>query len=269
MKTKHILAIMLSFCIGFMSGTTYINPYKGGNDMATITAIAAGQNGATVVSTINNNFTNINAELTAATSAIAGKQNTITGAATTITSSNLTASRALISNSSGKVAVSTVTDTELSRLSGVTSSVQTQLNAKSNIAYGMAYRTNAVPTAIVGSDTAFAKITLAATAVNLSGVTYVSDGQLRVSSAGVYRVAGNLSFASADEITALFFVNSTAVNEGRMHAIKAGIANTAVSIEAVLSLSANDVVCIGVTNRTSSSPNVSVSSYSITIQRLN
>ena len=56
--------------------------------------------------------------------------NIITGAASTITSSNLTASRALISNSSGKVAVSSVSSTELGYLDGVTSSIQTQLNGK-------------------------------------------------------------------------------------------------------------------------------------------
>lgn len=56
------------------------------------------------------------------------KQNTVTGGASTITSSNLTASRALASNSSGKVAVSSVTATELGYLSGVTSAIQTQLN---------------------------------------------------------------------------------------------------------------------------------------------
>ena len=44
------------------------------------------------------------------------KQNTITGAATTIASANLTANRALISNGSGKVAVSAVTSTELGYL---------------------------------------------------------------------------------------------------------------------------------------------------------
>lgn len=62
--------------------------------------------------------------------ALSTKQDTITGAATTITSSNLTASRALISNGSGKVAISSVTDTELGYLSGVTSSIQTQINSK-------------------------------------------------------------------------------------------------------------------------------------------
>lgn len=59
-----------------------------------------------------------------------GKQDAITGAATTITTSNLTASRALISDGSGKVATNAVTSTELGYLSGVTSSIQTQLNTK-------------------------------------------------------------------------------------------------------------------------------------------
>ena len=61
---------------------------------------------------------------------IDAKQTTITGGASTITSSNLTASRALISNSSGKVAVSDITATELNYLDGVTSNIQTQLDAK-------------------------------------------------------------------------------------------------------------------------------------------
>lgn len=54
----------------------------------------------------------------------------IIGAASTITSSNLTANRALVSTSQGKVGVSTVTSTELGYLSGVTSSIQTQLSGK-------------------------------------------------------------------------------------------------------------------------------------------
>ena len=55
-----------------------------------------------------------------------GKQATITGAATTIAGSNLTINRALVSNASGKVAVSAVTSTELGYLDGVTSNIQTQ-----------------------------------------------------------------------------------------------------------------------------------------------
>lgn len=65
---------------------------------------------------------------------IGKKQNTITGAATTITSSNLTASRALVSDANGKVAVSAVTSTELGYLDGVTSAIQTQLNGTVKLA---------------------------------------------------------------------------------------------------------------------------------------
>jgi len=58
------------------------------------------------------------------------KQATITGGASTIATSDLTASRALQSNGSGKVEVSDVTTTELGYLDGVTSAIQTQLDAK-------------------------------------------------------------------------------------------------------------------------------------------
>ena len=77
----------------------------------------------TTVGTLQTNVNNVQTALTS-------KQDTVVGGASTITEDNLTASRALISNSSGKVAVSTVTSTELGYLDGVTSNVQTQLNSK-------------------------------------------------------------------------------------------------------------------------------------------
>ena len=55
---------------------------------------------------------------------------TFNGAVSTIKDSNLTSHRALVSNADGKVAASTVTSTELSYLSGVTSDIQTQLGTK-------------------------------------------------------------------------------------------------------------------------------------------
>ena len=77
----------------------------------------------TTVGTLQTSVNNVQTALT-------NKQDTVVGGASTITKDNLTASRALVSNSSGKVTVSTVTSTELGYLDGVTSNVQTQLNKK-------------------------------------------------------------------------------------------------------------------------------------------
>lgn len=77
----------------------------------------------TTVGTLQTNVGNVQTALTS-------KQDTVVGGASTITEDNLTASCALVSNSSGKVAVSAVTSTELGYLDGVTSNVQTQLDSK-------------------------------------------------------------------------------------------------------------------------------------------
>ena len=85
--------------------------------------------GAVIVdSTISSSSTNP-VQNSAINTALDGKQATITGGASTITTSNLTASRALISNASGKVAVSDITSTELGYLDGVTSNIQDQIDA--------------------------------------------------------------------------------------------------------------------------------------------
>jgi hypothetical protein len=78
----------------------------------------------------NSSHTHTISNVTNLQTTLDGKQVTITGGASTITSSNLTANRALMSNGSGKVAVSAVTSTELGYLDGVTSNVQTQLDGK-------------------------------------------------------------------------------------------------------------------------------------------
>ena len=75
-------------------------------------------------------ITTLKGNVTTLTTALQSKQDKIVGGASTITDNNLTANRALVSNGSGKVAVSTVTSTELGYLDGVTSNVQTQLNKK-------------------------------------------------------------------------------------------------------------------------------------------
>ena len=62
---------------------------------------------------------------------------TIAGAASTIIDTNLDASMAVVSNASGKVAVSTVTASELAQLSGIdtTQTVQAQLDDKSAVGH--------------------------------------------------------------------------------------------------------------------------------------
>ena len=58
---------------------------------------------------------------------------TISGSASTIDTEVLDASRAVVSNADGNIAVSDVTSTELGYLDGVTSNVQTQLDGKGTV----------------------------------------------------------------------------------------------------------------------------------------
>ena len=109
---------------------------------------------------------------------INAKQATITGAATTIDTEDLTASRAVVSNGSGKVAVSDVTSTELGYLDGVSSAVQTQLDAKLPLAGGTltgSLVTKAVSHTITttSSSSFSAAVTDRVVAVNYSGAATV------------------------------------------------------------------------------------------------
>jgi hypothetical protein len=92
----------------------------------------------TNVTTFTNEDTALQARLTTNVTAFTNEDTAIearrvaniAGAVSTITTGNLTASRALESDGSGKVAVSAITSTELGYLDGVTSAIQTQLDAK-------------------------------------------------------------------------------------------------------------------------------------------
>ena len=102
-------------------------------DLVASRALASNASGKVVVSAVTSTELGYLSGVTSAVQTqIDSKQATITGAATTITSSDLTASRAVVSNSSGKVAVSSVTSTELGYVSGVTSAIQTQIDTKTN-----------------------------------------------------------------------------------------------------------------------------------------
>jgi hypothetical protein len=104
--------------------TNFLNP----SDLSATTPLT--YSSSTGVFTINQASSSANGFLSSTDwSTFNGKQDTITGAATTIISSNLTASRVLVSDGSGKVSANTVTTTTLGYLDA-TSSIQTQLNAK-------------------------------------------------------------------------------------------------------------------------------------------
>ena len=96
--------------------------------VAAAAAIDATKIGGGAVSNLE--FSYLDGVTSAIQTQIDAKQATITGSATTIDTESLTASRAVISNSSSKIAVSATTDTELGYVSGVTSAIQTQINTK-------------------------------------------------------------------------------------------------------------------------------------------
>jgi hypothetical protein len=112
--------------------------YRGDKSFQTLDKAAVGLSNVDNTSDANKPIS------TATQTALDGKQATITGAATTIDTEDLTASRALVSDGSGKVAVSDVTTTELGYLDGVTSAVQTQLDAKIAKFDGTTYDVNAL-----------------------------------------------------------------------------------------------------------------------------
>ncbi len=114
-------------------GTTYVRTHNDFTDALKTQINTNEDNIAMAESDIDGLQTDVGTLKTNVTSlqtALTSKQDTIVGAASTITEDNLATDRALVSNSSGKVAVSNVTSTELGYLDGVTSNVQTQLDKK-------------------------------------------------------------------------------------------------------------------------------------------
>lgn len=97
-------------------------------DKTKLDGIAEGANKTTVDSSLSSSSTNPvqNKVVKAALDGKANSSHTHAGSDVT----GLTASRALVSGSSGNLVASAVTATELGYLDGVTSAVQTQLNAK-------------------------------------------------------------------------------------------------------------------------------------------
>lgn len=127
---SDVNALSSTTTINDLTTTAQQNALNSGITSAGVTQITTNKNAIGTLSTLTT--TNKNNLVSAVNELNTNKQANITGAASTITSDDLTVNRALISNENGKVAVSNVTNTELGYISGVTSSVQTQLNAKAN-----------------------------------------------------------------------------------------------------------------------------------------
>ena len=173
--------------------------------VATAAAIDATKIGGGAVSNLE--FSYLDGVTSAIQTQIDAKQATITGAATTVVTSDLTASRAAISNSSGKIAVSTVTDTELGYVSGVTSAIQTQLGTKltasnnlSDVSSTSTARTNlglAIGTNVQAYDAELAAI---------AGLTSAADKGIQFTGSGTAAVfdlttAGKALLDDADATT--------------------------------------------------------------------
>lgn len=107
-------------------------------------------------------------------------QAVITGAATTITDSNLTVNRALISDGSGKVAVSSITSTELGHLEGAASNIQNQIDLKVTLdtAQTLSNKTLDSTCSLAGNA---ATATALNTARNINGISFDGTANIVVS----------------------------------------------------------------------------------------
>lgn len=130
---------------------------------------------------------------TTMTNALAGKQATITGAATTIDTEDLTASRALVSNASGKVEVSAVTSTEVGYLDGVTSAIQTQLDAKIGTGAGAVGASNIAANAATPAKVSLFDDNTVATDTHI----LIADGTDFINKA----VSGDITIANTGAVT--------------------------------------------------------------------
>lgn len=112
-------------------GTTYVRTHNDFTD-ALKQQININEDNIAMLDTdvdgLQTDVTNLQTNVTNISNALTGKQDSIVGAASTITEDNLTPNRAVISNSSGKIAVSDITATELGYLDGAKSNIQKQID---------------------------------------------------------------------------------------------------------------------------------------------
>lgn len=173
-------------------------------DKTKLDGIASGANKTTVDSTLSSTSTNP-VQNKVINTALAGKAaSSHTHAATQIT--GLTASRALATNSSGQVVASSVSNTELSYLDGVTSAVQTQLNNKATKSHTHNYAGASSPG---GAATSANKLATART-IKLTGAvngqaTFDGSKDITINVEGDSAAAG---FLAAHPVGAIYACNT-------------------------------------------------------------
>lgn len=136
-----------------------------------VTATAAELNkldGVTATATELNYIDGVTSNIQTQLNGKAASSHTHTGTQVT----GLTASRALVSNSSGQVSVSGVTSTELGYLDGVTSNIQTQLNGKAALSH------THTGTQVTGLTASRALVSNSSGQVTVSAVTSTELGYL-------------------------------------------------------------------------------------------
>ena len=173
------------------------------SDLTTDCALISNGSGKVAVSAVTSTELGYLHEVTSAIQPqIDNKQYTITGGASTILASNLTTDRAVISNGSGKVAVSAVTSTELGYLGGVSSNIQTQFDNKqdSNLGSGADVASRMLVTDSSGNIDAASGIYHDNGKLGI-GVSSLSLHALDIS--GNVNIRGSLQFTGTTEITQL------------------------------------------------------------------
>lgn len=137
------------------------------------------------------------------------------------TSLNLTASKAIATNASGRLVAATTTDTELGYLAGVTSAIQTQLNLKAPLASPTFTGTITTPLTANRAVATGASGVLAISATTdtelgyVSGVTSAIQTQLtgKVGTTGNETIAGNKTFSGTTDVTGQLKGKGTATND--------------------------------------------------------
>jgi len=174
-----------------------------------VTAVSAANDFVTFTQ-LNSNINTVSANAAAVETR---RTNNIAGAVSTVTTSDLTASRAMVTNGSGKIAISDVTATELGYLDGVSSAIQTQFTgAETRRTNNIAGAVSTVTTADLTADRAVISNgsgKLAVSAVTSTEVGYL-DGvtsaiQTQFTAAETRRtnnIAGAVSTVTTSDLTA-------------------------------------------------------------------